>query len=198
MKKVLVIVDMVNGFVNEGALADKRINNITPNIIKLIESGQFRAIFAFRDCHNKDDEEFKTFPPHCLKGTRERELIPELKKYEQFFKDMPKQTTNGFKSENFKKFWKKHSGEEIEFAVTGCCTDICVRDFSQSLVKDIKQKQSPARVVVLEDCVSTFDSPSHNAQLVGDVAIQEMADMGIEISNCEKYLSEILSEYEQN
>ena len=37
MKKLLVIIDMINGFVKEGALADKQINNITPNIIKLIE-----------------------------------------------------------------------------------------------------------------------------------------------------------------
>ena len=37
MKKLLLVIDMVNGFVKEGALADEYINNITPNIIKLIE-----------------------------------------------------------------------------------------------------------------------------------------------------------------
>ena len=29
MKKLLLVIDMVNGFVKEGALADKQINNIT-------------------------------------------------------------------------------------------------------------------------------------------------------------------------
>ena len=37
MKKLLLVIDMVNGFVKEGALADKAINNITPNIINLIK-----------------------------------------------------------------------------------------------------------------------------------------------------------------
>ena len=30
MKKLLLVIDMVNGFVKEGALADKEINKITP------------------------------------------------------------------------------------------------------------------------------------------------------------------------
>ena len=37
MKKLLLVIDMVNGFVKEGALADKEIDNITPNIINLIK-----------------------------------------------------------------------------------------------------------------------------------------------------------------
>ena len=37
MKNLLVIVDMVNGFAKEGVLADPKINNVTPNIIKLVE-----------------------------------------------------------------------------------------------------------------------------------------------------------------
>ena len=37
MKKLLLVIDMVNGFVKEGALADNYINTITPNIINLIK-----------------------------------------------------------------------------------------------------------------------------------------------------------------
>ena len=42
MKKLLIIVDMVNGFVKEGPMADNYINNITPNIINLIQ--EFKKI----------------------------------------------------------------------------------------------------------------------------------------------------------
>lgn len=189
MKRVLVIVDMVNGFVNEGPLSDKRINEITPNIIKLIENGDFDSIIAFRDCHEKNDEEFKTYPPHCLKGTVESELIPELVPYSEMFLDMPKQTTNGFESEGFKKFWASRCYDEYEFVVTGCCTDICVKDFSTSLMRDIVKADSPSRVVVLHDCVSTFDSPEHDAINAEQDALVEMAEEGVELSDCESVLN---------
>ena len=37
MNELLVIVDMVKGFVNEGSLADNKISKITPKIIEQIK-----------------------------------------------------------------------------------------------------------------------------------------------------------------
>ena len=39
-KTVLVIVDMINGFVNEGALASPRIKNIIPEVSELVSKCQ--------------------------------------------------------------------------------------------------------------------------------------------------------------
>ena len=104
MKELLVIVDMVNGFINFGALADKKIDTITPNIVKLIkhakESGT--EIVAFRDCHKITDDEFKDYPPHCLDGDAESELIPQLKEFEKDMFVIKKNTTNGFETKAFK------------------------------------------------------------------------------------------------
>lgn len=36
-KRCLIVVDMVNGFVNEGVLHDKRIKQVLPNQLKLIK-----------------------------------------------------------------------------------------------------------------------------------------------------------------
>ena len=36
-----------------------------------------------KDAHTKDSKEFDSFPPHCIKGTEEAELVDELKPYEQ-------------------------------------------------------------------------------------------------------------------
>ena len=85
MKNLLVVIDMVNGFVNFGALADKNIGKVTPTIINMMNDAKKNGlkILAFKDCHNKDDEEFAIYPPHCLKGTPESELIPELKEREK-------------------------------------------------------------------------------------------------------------------
>ena len=39
-KRCLIIVDMVNGFVNEGVLHDKRIKQVLPNQLKLIKEAK--------------------------------------------------------------------------------------------------------------------------------------------------------------
>ena len=84
MKDLLVVVDMVNGFINEGALACKKIQKIVPLIEENIINAKNKNmdIVAFKDCHNEDDEEFKIFPKHCLKDSFESELIQELLKYQ--------------------------------------------------------------------------------------------------------------------
>ena len=103
-RNLLVVVDMVNGFINEGNLADKSINRITGNVVSLVEDAIQNGvnIIAFKDTHTENDVEFNSFPPHCIKGTSECELIPELKIYEDFMYVIEKPTTNGFETEKFK------------------------------------------------------------------------------------------------
>ena len=86
LEKLLVVVDMVNGFIKKGAMADPYINNITPRLIKLIEkfTSENEGVAFIKDTHNIDSTEFKKFPAHCVKGTGEEELIDELKGYEKY------------------------------------------------------------------------------------------------------------------
>ena len=196
MKRILVIVDMVNGFVNEGALADKKINAITPNIVDLIQMGEFDDIIAFRDCHQKDDKEFKVYPPHCLAGTRESEMIEELKPYQNDFIDMPKRTTNGFICDSFKKYWQNVKNEQCEYVVTGCCTDICVKDFCDSLISGIAKSGNFSNVIVLKDCVATFDSPVHNAKEMRSKTFELLQERGAVVFSHQKYLDTLNYENE--
>lgn len=52
-KKLLVIVDMIQGFVKEGNMADPYINHITPEVLRLtkkfMEEGE--DVIAFKDMH---------------------------------------------------------------------------------------------------------------------------------------------------
>lgn len=103
MKKLLLVIDMVNGFVKEGALADKAINNITPNIINLIKKyvQEENDIISIQEGHNENSKEFKNFPKHCILGTEEAELIEELKPYESNMKLIRKNSTSGFLTKEF-------------------------------------------------------------------------------------------------
>jgi len=186
MRKLLVIVDMVNGFINFGALADKRINKITPNIVKLINCAKNQGveIVAFRDCHEMGDEEFKTYPPHCLKGTEEAELIPEIKKYSNSMIIIDKNTTNGFNTKEFRKI-----ANAIEFDkvyVVGCCTDICVKDFVTSYLNFNKINNRKTEINVIEDACYTFDNPTHNAVIAHAKAVEEMKKLGAKLETCNK------------
>lgn len=186
MKDLLVVVDMVNGFINEGALADKNINKITPTIIALIEKAKQRGmhIVAFKDCHKLGDEEFKTFPPHCIKGTSESELIPELKPYEKDMLTINKNTTNGFITKEFKQIAKRIKYDRV--FVVGCCTDICVKGFVESYLKFIKENKSHTRIIVFEDACYTFDGPNHNAEQEHKKAISFMKHNGATIINAKQ------------
>lgn len=182
-KNMLVVVDMVNGFVNFGALADSKINKITPNIIKLIESAKKNnmEIVAFRDCHSENDIEFKTYPVHCLKGSEESELIPELKPYEKEMLLIDKNTTNGFNTTKFQKLLLENNYENVY--VVGCCTDICVKDFVSSYMNYLKNMNGYVKtnIHVVEDACYTFDSLYHNAEQMHNSAIEYMKNIGANI-----------------
>lgn len=187
MKKMLVVVDMVNGFINEGALSDKKINKITPNIVKLIEKAKKDGdlIVAFKDCHSVHDEEFKVFPPHCIKGSSESELIPELKIYEEDMVIIEKNTTNGFITKEFKKIIQNMEFDEV--LVTGCCTDICVSGFVNSYLEYIKNTSCDTKIIVDSESCYTFNGEGHDALIMHNKAIDEMKSNGAEIINlCDK------------
>lgn len=185
---LLVIVDMVNGFAKEGVLADPKINNITPNIIKLVKNANNKniPIIAFRDCHSIDDEEFRYYPPHCLDGTKESELIDELKVYENSFCVIKKDTTNGFITKKFTEIVNKLEFDTVE--VCGCLTEVCVKNFIISYIKFNKLNNRKTVIKVVDDACATFDAPNHNAQLVHKQALKELASYGAIITTTEKEL----------
>lgn len=191
MKDCLVIVDMVNGFVNFGALADKKINEITPEIVNLVKWAirEDIPIIAFKDTHEKNDIEFNTFPPHCIKGSLECELIPELKKYEEYFYVIEKNTTNGFNTDEFKRIANKFNFENM--IITGCCTDICVKSFALSYKKFLNATNKKTNLFVPSYAVATFDSPTHNAKKANKQALEEMRAAGIQIVDADQAQKEL-------
>src|SRR5271155_1610472 len=52
---------------------------LLPNIRRLTDAArQGRVFLVSHGCyHTKDDPEFQTFPPHCIKGTTGSAVVPE-------------------------------------------------------------------------------------------------------------------------
>lgn len=125
--KVLLIIDMINGFCRKGfnlslAQDTKEIERyIKQRIIKYKQSGN-QIIFCC-DSHTKNAVEFKQYPVHCLKGTFEAEIVNSLKQFSTESNTILKNTLSIFYKTKLDSFLKNFKPELIE--VAGVCTDIC-------------------------------------------------------------------------
>lgn len=173
-----VVVDMVNGFVKAGAMADPAIMGITPAIVRVLErTDESRRIF-FADTHEKDCIEFAAFPPHCVRGTEESEIIDKLKPYVTAG-IIPKNSTNGFHAI---KDLSVFSGVD-SVVVTGCCTDICVLQFALTLKTWFNENDLKKDVIIPRDCVDTYNAPGHDRDAFNDMALTLMQNAGIIVTD---------------
>lgn len=181
----MVIVDAVNGFIREGAMSSKRIESIIPNIVSLMKKCKEKniPIAAFADCHGEKCAEFESFPPHCIKGTSESEIVDEIKA-EGGYKLIEKNSTNGFHEKQFRDCLEANG--KSRFIVTGDCTDICVLQFCLSLKTYFTQKNLQSEIIIPINCVETYDAPYHEAGFMSIAAYKILKDSGI------KFVSEIL------
>jgi len=159
MANAVLVIDMLRGFLEEGYplyIGDKA-RRIIPNIQNLLERelAQGARVFFLCDCHDPDDLEFKMFPPHCIEGTTEAEVITELSSYEG--EVIPKKRYSGFFGTNLEEKLSKLKPEKT--IVCGVCTDICV----MHTVANARNRDYPVEVPV--DCVASFDEKAHHFAL---------------------------------
>ena len=182
LEKLLVVVDMVNGFIKEGNMADPYINHITPRIIELVEKviEEGEGLAFVKDTHYKDSTEFKKFPVHCLKGTSESEVIDELKGYEEYGLSYEKNSTSTMYAEGFMNDLEKMKKLK-EVIITGCCTDICVLNLAIPLINYFDQGNKNVEVSVIGDGVETYNSPLHNREEYNEMSLKLMRQAGVKV-----------------
>lgn len=184
MDSVLFVVDMNNGFARKGALASDRVEKIIPNIVEVIKKFKENneEIIAFTDYHKKDAVEFNDFPPHCVEGTEECELVDEIKEYEDCIKVIKKNSTNSFLEEETQEEVKRLISLGIKkWYVTGCVTDICVKQFALTLKTYFNKENLDMDVIVIKDCVETFEAPGHSAEEMNRYSFMDMKQAGIKL-----------------
>ncbi len=182
-QKTLYIVDMVNGFVREGKLHDGRIAATIPEQIKLIE--RFRrenqGVAFIKENHGEGSVEFKTFPPHCIAGTSEAELVDELKPYESSSLVYPKNSTSAVFAPNILTDIESMVNLR-EIVAVGCCTDICVLNFLIPLINYFNQINREIKIFAVKDATQTYNIPGfHDAEYYNKIAYELMAQSGIQI-----------------
>ena len=125
--KVLIVIDMLNGFCRKGyplSLPDSTAEieiYIASKIHQIHKEGG--QVFFLCDNHSLTDPEIgNPYPPHCMKGSIEAEIIDELKPLAEKSMILKKNTLSIFLNTGLDKLLKKFKPTEVE--VTGVCTDI--------------------------------------------------------------------------
>jgi nicotinamidase/pyrazinamidase len=142
---------------------------LLPNIRRLTDAArQGRVFLVSHGCfHAQNDPEFKTFPPHCIRGTAGSAYVPEaltnkvvtvpneataalprdLAQYQQVL--LEKQTLDIFESHHAEELVKR-LGDNKEFVVFGVVTEYCVRLAAKGLL------ERGRRVSVVKDAIETL------------------------------------------
>ena len=155
MANVVIVADMIRGFLQEGypLFLGEKAREIIPNVRRMLDDEKRRGshIIFLADNHAPDDREFEMFPPHCIKGTVETEVIPELA--DLATEIIPKTRYSAFYGTNLEERIRELSPDKV--VMCGVCTDICVLH----TVADARNRDYAVDVPF--DCVATFDEEAH-------------------------------------
>lgn len=169
---------------------------LLPNIRRLTDAARHGKVFLVsHGCfHTPNDPEFKTFPPHCVKGTPGSELVPEaltdrvvrventgaaslpddFSPYKQIL--LEKQTLNIFESRHADRLVQR-LGSQAEFVVFGVVTEYCVSFAAKGLL------ERGRRVAVVKDAIETLKRED------GESTVAELQRLGARLVTTDQALN---------
>ena len=163
-KEALLISDMLNDFVREGApLEVPAARDILPALQRRLAAARARGIpvIYICDAHRPDDPEFSRmgWPPHGVKGSQGAEVVAELAPLETD-PVVEKTTYSGFHHTGLEGILQALGVERL--VLTGVVTNICILYIAYDAV--IRGYQ----VTVPVDCVAPLDPAD------GEFALRQM------------------------
>lgn len=170
-RRVVIVVDMLVCFCRRGALYSPRYDAIVAPLRELLREAESAGahILFLMDTHAPDDPEFRMFPAHCVAGTGENDIIPELQEFAARGTVVQKTTFSGFHGTDLDVVLGRLAPELVE--VAGVCTDICVLHTVAGL------RALGYDVLVHEGLVETYDAPGHEAEEFNRFALAHMRDV---------------------
>ncbi len=156
---VLIIADMLNDFVREGApLEVPAARTIVDNIkreIKKARKKQIPVIYCC-DAHKEEDPEFRLWPRHAVKGTEGANIIQQLK---------PQKEDHVIEKTSYSCFYKTSLDKVLKqlgrshLIITGVVTNICV------LYTVAEAYMRGYAITVPQDCIAALTKKEHQFAL---------------------------------
>ena len=157
MANAVLVVDMVRGFLEPGhnLYCGDEARGIIEPVRELLrrEVDDGGAVLFISDHHLPDDLEFQMFPVHCVIGTEEPEVIPELSEWVTESNVVPKNRYSGFFNTDLEERLAALNPDKV--IICGVCTDICV----MHTASDARNRDYV--VEIPGDCVASFDGEAH-------------------------------------
>jgi nicotinamidase-related amidase len=162
---------MLNGFCYEGTLSSPRAAACITAIVDIFRNAFARGVRHFisiQEWHSERAEEFKAYGAHCIQGTREAELVPELASlsFARDFQVVHKNSLHTVVGTTMEQWLEQHSYVDT-FIVTGVCTDLCTYDLAMDLKLRANSRDALRRVIVPANAVNTYDLPVETASQIG-------------------------------
>ena len=181
-----------------GKLYVPEAEKLLPNIRRLVDASRDgRAFLVSHGCfHIVGDPEFKTFPPHCIKGTPGAEFVPEAvsEQYvrvsneagsslpEDFLSNqqiiLEKQTLDIFESRHADALLERLD-RNAEFIVFGVVTEYCVRFAAKGLL------ERKRKVWVVRDAIETLSREAEER------TVSELATLGADFVTTDEALTRL-------
>jgi nicotinamidase/pyrazinamidase len=151
----LLIVDMLNDFIREGApLEVPAARGIVDNIRERLQQARHQgmAVIYICDAHDPEDEEFQIWPAHAVRGTEGSQVIAELAPQPEDVV-VHKTTYAGFYNTNLEEKLRQRGVTHL--ILTGVVTNICILYIAfEAVVRGYK-------VQVPENCVAPLYPEDH-------------------------------------
>ncbi len=161
MTKGVIVVDMQRGFLEEGfpLFCGEEARAVIPKVRALVERELTAGsrVFFTADTHDPDDKEFQMWPQHCVRGSEEVEIVPELADLVEKGELIPKRRYSAFFETDLADRLAALKPDKLIFC--GACIDICVLHS----ITDARNRDYPVEVYV--DCVATLDPEAHQFAL---------------------------------
>ena len=165
MKKILIVVDMQNDFI-DGSLGTPEAEAIVDNVVAKMGEYTKDCIYVTRDTHQDDylmtQEGDKLPVVHCIEGTHGWEINDKVKEALGNAVVMNKPSFGSLQLADMMAMeFMGHDAAECEIELIGLCTDICV--VSNALL--LKANFPEAEISVDSSCCAGVTPASHQAAL---------------------------------
>jgi len=171
---------------------------IIPNIDRLVEIASERNVLLISSgcSHQPNDPEFKTFPPHCIRGTSGARILPQGLT-DAFYsvgndgtRELPdsilqnqqivieKQTLDVFDNPHTERIVDR-LGKEIEYMVFGVVTEYCVRLAAKGLLA------RGHKVSIIRDAIETLKAAD------GRQALDELKSLGADFISTDQAIAAV-------
>ncbi len=167
--RVMIVTDVQEGFTRTGNLASPECTAAIPTIRRIAdeEVAAGTPIIFTKDSHVENDAEFRMFPPHCIIGTKEHDLVEEFRDLEpKASAVIEKHRYSAFFQTDLERVLEKLEPDEVH--ICGFCTDICVLHTTSDL------RNRDYEVVVRAEGCETFDAPGHDHDQVNRWALSHI------------------------